>query len=200
VTLDGLDDLDRHVLGVLQRDARGPSSRDIAGAVAASPSTVRKRIARLEAEGVLAGYRAVVDYEQAGYQLYVQVVCTAPVTDRAAMATAGLAVPGVVGVRELATGERNVVFTVVGEDGDDLARIAADLAELGLSVVDEELVRREATTPFFEEVEADGTDGSGPPGTDDGTARPDAAESAPASEHATAGDRPFGDGVGSTEE
>jgi DNA-binding Lrp family transcriptional regulator len=148
MTLQGLDDLDRQILHELQRDARHVSSRDIADQVSASPSTVRKRIQRLEDEGIIGEYHADVDYERAGYQLHVQIVCTAPIPDRARLSDEALSVPGVVGVRELATGERNVVVTVVGEDGDDLTRIAAKLSDLGLTVLEEELVRSDRTRSF----------------------------------------------------
>lgn len=148
MTLNGLDDLDRHILRELQRDARHVSSRDIAEEVAASPSTVRKRIQRLEDQGIVTKYHVDVDYERAGYQLYVQIVCTAPISDRAELSDAALEVPGVVGVRELATGDRNVVVTVVGEDGDDLTRIASALSDIGLTVREEELVRGDRTRPF----------------------------------------------------
>lgn len=150
MTLEGLDELDRHILGELQRDARRASSRDIAAKVSASPSTVRKRLQRLEDEGIVTAYRADVDYDRAGYDLHVQVVCTARIPEREAMADAGLEIPGVVGVRELATGERNVVFTVVSTDRNDLTRIAAALSEIGLTIVDEELIPKERVKPFFE--------------------------------------------------
>lgn len=148
MTLRGLDDLDRRILHALQRDARGVSSREVADIVGVSPSTVRKRIARLERTGVLAGYHAVVDYERAGYPLYVQIACTAPVRTREAASEAASAVSGVVGVRELSTGERNVLVTVVGQDTDDLTRVASALDECGLVVVDEELVRSDRSRPF----------------------------------------------------
>jgi len=148
VTLRGLDVLDRQILAGLQREARHISSRDIAKQVDASPSTVRKRIQRLEREGIVTQYTAHVDYERAGYQLHVQVACTAPVPERRELADAAFGIGGVVGVRELATGERNVVVTVVGEDGDDLTRIAEELSEIGLTVLDEELVRSDRSVPF----------------------------------------------------
>ena len=150
MTLEGLDALDRHILDELQRDSRHASSRQIAATVSASPSTIRKRIQRLEAEGIVTAYRAEVDYERAGYQLYFQIVCTAPVPERAALADAGLDVPGVVGVRELATGERNLVFTVAGRDREDLTRIASELSRLGVTVLDEELILRDHAGRLFE--------------------------------------------------
>lgn len=61
------------------------------------------------------------------FYLRVQIVCTVLVTERAALCEEALDDPGVVGVRELATGERNVIVTVVGEDGDDLTRTATEL-------------------------------------------------------------------------
>lgn len=156
MTLHGIDDLDRRVLHALQTDARGASSREIAAAAGVSASTVRKRMQRLEAEGIITGYRAVVDYERAGYQLHVQVVCTAPVPERDSLVTDALAVPGVVGVRGVATGERNVIVTVVGRDGDDLSRIVADLSNLGLTILDEDLLRSDLGCPFSGfEVQAD---------------------------------------------
>jgi DNA-binding Lrp family transcriptional regulator len=174
VTLHGLDDLDRRILSELQRDARHVSSRDIAAEVAASPSTVRKRIKRLEEEGVLTAYRAEVDYERAGYQLHVQIACTAPVADHDALGAAALAVPGVVGVRELATGARNVLVTVVGADGDDLTRIATALSDLGLTVLEEELVRSDRRRPFagFEADPAVAADRSRSDGSETGPGEP----------------------------
>jgi len=120
-----------------------------------SPSTVRKRIARLEDEGVIAGYRAEVDYAAAGYQLRMQIVCTAPIPDRERLGRQALSVPGVVAVREIATGERNLVVSVVASDDDDLTRIARELSDLGITVSDERLVRSERTTPFHGFVAAD---------------------------------------------
>jgi DNA-binding Lrp family transcriptional regulator len=148
VTLRGIDDLDRLILWALQTDARNASSREIATLAGVSASTVRKRIKRLEAEGVIMGYRADVDYQRAGYQLHVQIVCTAPVAERDALMEEVVDVAGVVGVRGLATGERNLVVTVVGDDGDDLTRIAAELSDIGVRVLDEQLVRSDLGHPF----------------------------------------------------
>jgi DNA-binding Lrp family transcriptional regulator len=148
MTLQGLDDLDRRIIYELQRDARHVSSRDIAANVSASPSTVRKRIQRLEDEGIVRRYGADVDYDRAGYQLFVQIVCTAPINERDSLCTEAAGVSGVVGVRELATGERNVVVTAVGEDGDDLTRIASELSALGLTIVEEQLIRNDTPQPY----------------------------------------------------
>ena len=148
MTLQGLDDLDRHILYTLQRDARHASSHEIADRMGVSASTVRKRISRLEEEGIVTGYHAEVDFASAGYQLRVQIVCSAPITRREGLAAAALEVSGVVSVREIAAGADNLLVSVVAEDDDDLTRIALDLAELGLDVSDERLIRGERHTPF----------------------------------------------------
>jgi DNA-binding Lrp family transcriptional regulator len=148
MTLEGLDDLDWRILRGLQVDARGASSREIAEQADVSPSTVRKRIDRLEREGIVAGYRAEVDFGQAGYQLQVQIACTAPIPERETLGERALGVKGVVSVRELAAGEENLLVSVVAADSDDLTRIARELSELGLAVSDEQLIRGESFTPY----------------------------------------------------
>lgn len=148
MTLHGLDELDRQILFALQQDARETSSRDIAERMSVSPSTVRKRIDRLEDEGIITGYRAEVDFDSAGYQLQVQISCSAPLPERAQLADQALGVDGVLSVREIASGEENVLVRVVATDNDDLTRIAGELSELGLAVSGELLIRRETFTPW----------------------------------------------------
>jgi len=148
MTLEGLDELDRYILYALQRDARETSSKDIAEHMDVSPSTVRKRITRLEEQGVISGYRADVDFGKAGYQLQLQIVCTAPIPEREELGSLALAVPGVVSVREIAAGEANLLVSVVAADNDDLTRIAGELSELGLAISDEQLIRGERFTPY----------------------------------------------------
>jgi DNA-binding Lrp family transcriptional regulator len=167
MTLEGLDELDRYILHELQRNGRETSSKEIADEMDVSSSTVRKRIDRLEAEGVITGYHAAVDFGKAGYQLHMQIVCTAPVPDRGRLGREAMEVPGVVSVREIATGAENLLVSVVATDSDDLTRIARELSELGLGVSDEQLVRKERFTPYKGFL-ADGEDApvSESPGTD----------------------------------
>jgi DNA-binding Lrp family transcriptional regulator len=155
MTLHGLDELDRYILHALQRDARGTSSKVIAERMDVSPSTVRKRIDRLEDQGVISGYRAEVDYEKAGFQLRLQIVCTAPVPDRERLGARALEVAGVVSVREIAAGEENLLVSVVAADNDDLTRIAGELSELGLAISDEQLIRGERFGAYHGFLEAD---------------------------------------------
>ncbi|WP_265108610.1 Lrp/AsnC family transcriptional regulator [Halosolutus halophilus] len=144
-----LDDLDRRIVHSLQQDARKTSASEIAERAGVSASTVRNRIRNLEETGILTGYRPEVNYEKASYQLQTLIVCTAPIPDREALAKKALEVSGVVAVREIMTGTENVHVEAIGSDGDDLSRIGRDLDELGLEVVDEDLIRNEYECAFY---------------------------------------------------
>ena len=60
-----LDDIDWAILAEVQADAR-VTIAELASRVHLSPSATRDRLRRLEATGVIAGYRAVVDPSRAG--------------------------------------------------------------------------------------------------------------------------------------
>ncbi len=66
----GLDDIDLEILGYLVSDAR-LSQRALARAVKMSPPAVAERIARLEASGVIEGYRATVNFAALGRPMTV---------------------------------------------------------------------------------------------------------------------------------
>lgn len=57
---------------------------------------------------------------------------------------------GVVAIREVMTGDENVHIEVVGIDGNDLSRIGCDLNDIGLKIVDEDIIRNEYTRPFHQ--------------------------------------------------
>ena len=143
-----LDELDEQILYALQAEARRTSSSDVAEKLDVSASTVRNRIRELEADGVIRGYHADVDYEKTGFQLYTLIVCTAPIPEREELAERAVEVPGVVEVQEVMTGEANVLVRAVGADGDDLSRIGEQLDELGLKVSDEDIIRDTHRHPY----------------------------------------------------
>jgi Lrp/AsnC family leucine-responsive transcriptional regulator len=147
---EDIDEVDRAILYALQEDARNMSSGDIAERTGTSDSTVRKRIQRLEAEDVIKGYSADVDYQQSGYPLRMLLFCTASIHERGDLIPEILAIDGVVSVQELVTGEANLLVTVVGESDSDITPVAQELLEMGLTVADEVLVRSHETTPFGE--------------------------------------------------
>ena len=142
-----LDDVDRTILYELQRDARNNTNAEIAERVGVSPSTVGKRITRLEEDGVIRGYRPEIDYERAGFPLHVVFICTASITDRETLIESVLNMDTVVNVQEMMTGERNVLIEVVGRTNDEVTRAARRIDELGFTVTDEILKRAEYPQP-----------------------------------------------------
>ncbi|MEF8826031.1 MAG: Lrp/AsnC family transcriptional regulator [Halapricum sp.] len=138
-----LDATDRSILYYLQQDARHTSSGDIASKLDLSPSTVRTRLSKLEESGIIRGYHIDIDYDQAGYPLYTKIICTAPVTERDQLAKKARDVHGVTAVREIMTGKRNLYVNAIGKSHDDLNRIAEELDEIGLDIVDEQIIRDE---------------------------------------------------------
>lgn len=156
-----LDNVDRAILFEIQRDARNNSNAEIAERISVSPSTVGKRIKRLEDEGIIKAYRPEIDYEQAGFPLHVLFICSASITERNSLIEQTLELDSVVNVREIMTGQRNVHIQVVGRANDDITKAAHQIDELGFTVNDELLLRAEYSRPSV--VFGNVDDGPSPP-------------------------------------
>lgn len=143
-----LDEIDQQVIHALMSDARNTTATTIAEGLNVSDETVRNRIQRLEDEGVIQGYTATVDFERAGGRLTSVYMCTVPAADREQLALAARSIPGVVNVRVLMAGRRDLQVVAVGEDTEDLREIARSLSELDIQIEDEELVQTEMRSPY----------------------------------------------------
>jgi hypothetical protein len=64
------------------------------------------------------------------------------------------------------TGKRNVYVNAIGRTHDDLNRIARELDELGLDIVDEQIIRDEYVCPYYGFLEED-EGGEGDEGDDE---------------------------------
>ena len=114
-----MDEIDRQIIASLRDDARG-SYRAIGDVVGLSAPAVKRRVDRLEADGVIRGYTAIVDPEPgvAVTEAFIELFCrsgTSPVQ-----------------VREAVAGYDQVVaaYTVTGE-ADALVKVRTrDIAEL----------------------------------------------------------------------
>lgn len=143
-----LDDVDKGILYLLQRDARRITTEEMGEQVGVSASTVRNRIERLEDDGIIRGYYPDVDYDGAGLQLYVEIICSAPNPERERLAERARDVGGVIAIREVLNGQENVQIDAVGTDSDDVARITDQLSDLGLDVVNTKIIKDTFTQPF----------------------------------------------------
>lgn len=65
---DRIDRFDRKILSLLQQDAR-LTNNDLSERVNLSPSQCSRRRQRLEEDGLIKGYRAVLDRERLGFSL-----------------------------------------------------------------------------------------------------------------------------------
>jgi DNA-binding Lrp family transcriptional regulator len=157
-----LDEIDRRILHALMGDARNTSASEIAAEASVSGATIRNRIHNLEDAGIIRGYTTQVDFELSGGKLTNLYLCDVPVTEREAIAHEARSVPGVINVRTLMTGRRNVHVLAVGENTSELRRIARRLTDIGIHIEDEDLLGEELFAPY------------GPFNPDDGGQTPEA--------------------------
>lgn len=143
-----LDEVDRRIIYRVMENGRHTSAPDIAEEVSVTPPTIRNRIQRLEKYGIITGYTANVDFEQADDRLTNLFICTAPVAERRTLATKVQHIPGVINVRELMTGEGNLHVVAVAADMEDMTRIAKAISELKLEIKDQEMLQREFDQPY----------------------------------------------------
>jgi DNA-binding Lrp family transcriptional regulator len=141
-----IDDLDRRIIHALMRDGRATAT-SIAETAGVSGATVRNRVERLEDRGVITGYRADVDFEAADGKLRNLYLCNVSVAEREALAHEARAIPGVINVRSLMTGRRNLHVLAVGDSTSDLRRVSRSLSKLGIEIEDEDLLEDEPFDP-----------------------------------------------------
>ena len=72
-----LDDINRDILDLLQHDGR-ISYRELGERVGLTAPAVTERVRKLEEQGVIKGYRAVVDYETLGFPLLCVIRLNSP--------------------------------------------------------------------------------------------------------------------------
>lgn len=114
-----MDEIDRRIVVCLGRDARA-SFRAVGAQVGLSAPAVKRRVDRLEREGVLRGYTAVVDPAVTGWPMraIVSLSCDGRLTGSQIAAVAG------------AQPEVLAAYTVAGEASAVLHVAAADTAHL----------------------------------------------------------------------
>ena len=143
-----LDEIDEQILYHLMADARNNTAPQIAEEVGVTPVTVRNRIRGLEEHNVIQGYHGHVDFERSDRRLACLYLCNVSFADRIRLARAAYEIPGVINIRLLMDGRRNVQVLAVGETTADLRRVGTTLAEIGVDIDDEMLLEREVHKPY----------------------------------------------------
>ncbi len=72
---EALDAIDRQILGILQQDARKPNT-ELADEIGLTPAPTLRRVRRLEEEGIIQRYVALLDPKKVGRELMVLVRVT----------------------------------------------------------------------------------------------------------------------------
>jgi Lrp/AsnC family leucine-responsive transcriptional regulator len=118
-----MDALDRRIIAALQRDGR-MSVTDLADEIGLSPTPCARRIARLEAEGIIRGYGARIDQNAVGLPVSVFIWVELETQSKEAVDAFERAVRGFERVMEchLMTGSRDILMRVVAADLADFDR------------------------------------------------------------------------------
>lgn len=153
-----IDQVDRRILYRLSEDARGISAPDMAEELDVSAGTIRNRINKLEEKDIIRGYHASIDYEKIGDHLVGLFACTVEIPERRRIMGEVLEVPGVINVRELMAGQRNLHVRAVGEGREDITKIAHQITNLDVEIEEQYLVGNEASVPFHSFSPDDGTE------------------------------------------
>lgn len=143
-----IDEIDKRIIYRLSEDSRNTTSSEIAKEMGVSPGTVRNRIRQLENKKIIKGYLADIEYEKIEKRIINILKCSSTTKNRSALAKKALKVPGVINVRELMAGEKDLVIKAVGKDTKDITRIEIALENLGIEIEDEDLLRKERRHPY----------------------------------------------------
>jgi DNA-binding Lrp family transcriptional regulator len=114
-----MDEIDRRIVALLRGNARR-SFKDIGEDVHLTAPAVKRRVDRLEREGVVLGYTAVVDPHAFGWhaEAFVDLYCEGNMPGEA-IKRAVEGEPGVVSAHTVA-GEASALLHVMAEDTQDL--------------------------------------------------------------------------------
>lgn len=119
-----LDATDRRILHLLQREGR-ISNADLAERISLSPSACHRRVQRLEAEGFIAGYVALLDARRIGKPTTVFVEITLNGQSDEVLEAFEKAVARIPDVQEchLMAGAADYLLKLAAADTEDFARI-----------------------------------------------------------------------------
>jgi DNA-binding Lrp family transcriptional regulator len=114
---NAIDQFDRKILALLQADAR-LTNNDLSDKVNLSPSQCSRRRQRLEEEGFVAGYRAVLNRDKLGFGLVNVVTVTLATHNRDNARRFAALIAGLPEVQEAhaLTGEMDYILKVVTRD------------------------------------------------------------------------------------
>jgi DNA-binding Lrp family transcriptional regulator len=117
-----MDEIDRQIVALLRQDARR-SFQDIGRKVHLSAPSVKRRVDRLERDGVILGYTAIIDPPVFGWhaEAFVDLYCEGSISGEA-IKQAVASEPRVVSAHTVA-GEASALLHVMAQDTKDLEQV-----------------------------------------------------------------------------
>jgi len=116
-----LDEVDRKILEILQRNARTPLKR-IASALNISEGTVHVRLKRLLASGIIRGFYTILDEEKLGYNVKAIIALKADPSMYSRILESLKEVDGITEIYDV-TGEYYAILKVKTTSKEELANI-----------------------------------------------------------------------------
>lgn len=130
-----MDDMNRRILRLLRINGK-MSYREVAQRLKRSPSTVRDRIGRMEADGIIIGYVTLVNSEQMGMQTEAIVLANMKDSTKTKDLSRLRNVEGVLEVLYI-SGDKNIMVRVQAPDNRTLEEtIAKEIVPIGLKDID----------------------------------------------------------------
>jgi len=122
-----VDEKDTKIISILMKDARTPKTK-IAKELNISETAVRKRIARLEKEGIILGYKATINYKLAKMVASLTGLDVDP--DKLLDVIKTLKKMPEIKSIYLTTGDHVLMIEIVSKSIDELSRIHDNIAKL----------------------------------------------------------------------
>lgn len=124
-----LDDKDWKLIEALQQDARSPL-KTLAQAIGLSVPATAERVKRLEADGVIRGYRAEIDIHAAGYAVSAILAITVAPSQKVDFLAALERMPEVLECHHV-TGADSYLFTLVASSIPHLEKLIGAIVVYG---------------------------------------------------------------------
>jgi Lrp/AsnC family transcriptional regulator for asnA, asnC and gidA len=122
-----VDERDSKIVSMLMENARIPKTK-IAEELKITETAVRKRISKLEKDGVILGYRAVINYKTAGLSASLTGVDVEP--DRLWEVINRLKDLDEIKSMFLTTGDHTLMLEIVAESVEELSKIHEKISKL----------------------------------------------------------------------
>lgn len=124
-----MDDTDRRILAVLEENARVVFS-DLSRKIGMSGSAVAERVRRMEEEGIIEGYRAIVDPAKLGFPIRAYLSIHAAPENYAKIILLARELPEVREAHRV-SGTDSFLLRIMARTEEDLARVVEGFSALG---------------------------------------------------------------------